>query len=223
MPAASIPIGLRKDPCSDSAGRKHARLSYVSVGSAFHMPEEHLCRRARGGADCKAVESPVRGDPNRPWSRCAACTNKHRPLRGLWKVTSDARCAQRRCAASKAFDFDRQTPSAPARRYCTVLDRCEGSARNARRLAGVRLTRCRVAWLAAHARSRSTAPPTNDLGQGPWLTCLRRDVSPTNLARPAPTRASSMRWDPKVAHNGDFAPACWLGSKDTPERHASCA
>ena len=55
LPAASIPIGLRKDPCSDSAGRKHARLSCLSVESVLHVPEGKLCRRARGGADCKAV------------------------------------------------------------------------------------------------------------------------------------------------------------------------
>ena len=59
LPAASIPIGLRhghgKDPCSDSAGRNHARLSCLSVESASHVPEGKLCRRARGSADRKAV------------------------------------------------------------------------------------------------------------------------------------------------------------------------
>ena len=51
----SIPIGLRKDPCSDSAGRKHTRLGCVGVESALHMAEGHLCRRARDDADWKAV------------------------------------------------------------------------------------------------------------------------------------------------------------------------
>jgi hypothetical protein len=35
LPAASIPIGLRKDPCSDSAGRNHARLSCLSEQPAI--------------------------------------------------------------------------------------------------------------------------------------------------------------------------------------------
>ena len=45
LPAASIPIGPRKDPCSDSAGRKHPRLSCLSVESALHVPEGKLYRR----------------------------------------------------------------------------------------------------------------------------------------------------------------------------------
>jgi len=55
LPAASVPLGLRKDPYSDAAGRKHARLRYVKVGSAFYVPEGRPYRRARGGADWKAV------------------------------------------------------------------------------------------------------------------------------------------------------------------------
>ncbi len=59
LPAASVPLGLRKDRYGDATGRKHVRLRYEKVCSAFDVPEGRPCRRARGGADWKAVQSPA--------------------------------------------------------------------------------------------------------------------------------------------------------------------
>jgi hypothetical protein len=86
-----------------------------------------------------------------------------------------------------------------------------------------RQARCQVAWLAVFAFDGAAK---NDLEQGPWLTCLRRDVCMTYARR---IRLGQPPHGHQVCVGTQKSPTIMIslrqaaGSKDTPERHTSCA